>query len=199
MKLVEGGLVERWEREIFPKSQCEIQEINVEATTISVEDLAGNFILLLGGLGVALFLLILEVIVMKCCKKLQCCKTGILKTTKCVDGKEPKAKTGTSFSDTQLDDASKTNYAENEYSYGIHKHNGDIIAVNGAVKNREQLQVVDLEEGLNSGRYVKRLRKAQHASDISLPTTRKSQSHHTKTDEQTGARTKVKNKNLELL
>ena len=79
MRLVEGGFIERWRRELFPTSQCTNKEKFVDAQSITLEDMAGNFLLLLFGLGCALIFLCMEKIWSKYFRK----KLTLLRGSRC--------------------------------------------------------------------------------------------------------------------
>lgn len=65
MQLVEGGITERWKRELFPTSQCANKAKIVDAKSITIKDIAGNFLLLAFGVGFSAICLACERILFK--------------------------------------------------------------------------------------------------------------------------------------
>ena len=59
LKMVEAGLIERWQQEFFPPDKCNDQA-TVESPPISLKDLSGVFVILGIGCGGGLLMLMLE-------------------------------------------------------------------------------------------------------------------------------------------
>ena len=209
MRLVEGGLVKRWKREIFSTSKCDTKEIYVDSKTITINDMAGNFILLAIGLCSAFLMLLLEVLLVRYYQQsqhpgtIQVCLGGKRQDHQDLEIPEENVdiKCVTQGENLPLDSVhthGNRGYENNVYSYGMHKRNGVVRSINGSIVSKaERLEV---EEEFVDSKYDQNF-QLRRAKTIMKPTVSSgnSVSRRRSTTEHDGHRRKMKNRHLELL